>query len=367
MPETQAEKLERIKKEKDGLEVLNDLYVYAVLGEEVPQEDVIRLKWYGLNKQEDNTYTLKVNLDAGELNIEQLDMISKIANEFCKGELDFTHTQDLEFKNITLTTVPAIFKLLDSVKLYTVYTDGDVPRGVITCPVNGLDHDEVADVRDLVTKVNESFRGNKNFSNLPNKFTISINGCTDKCTRHEFQDIGFSTITTGNGKILFEVVILEGEELRVIGYVTKSQVLPLTKAVAKIYRDFGIRDNRDESRLGSLVKLWGASRFVDILHSEINFKIKDTNDIGAETSKSKQHFGIHESKQKAKSYIGCAIKQDDLNADMIEKLTDTLKKYEVSAIKLTTAKNIVVLDAPTLQAEELSNELKSIGISSENN
>lgn len=366
MPQSQAERIERIKREKDGLEVINDLYVYAVLGEEVPPDDVYRLRWYGLIPQDENFYKLRVNLDAAELTVEQLDMVSKIAKEFCEGSLEITTTQDLEFKNVKIGAVPAIFNLLDSVKLYTVFTGGDVPRGVVSCPVNGIDHDEVADVRDLVQKVNEAFRANKNFSNLPNKLTISMNGCTDSCTKKEIQDIAFNTIRTKNGKILFEVRVLEGDESKRLGYVTKSQVLPLTKSVAKIYRDFGSREDRDSSRLSDLVKLWGVDRFTDILYSEINFKIKDSIEADGELTFSKDHFGIHESKVKAKSYIGCKIDDDKFGADLIEKLTVILKRYGVSSIKVTLTKNIVVLDAPTAQVQELADELEKIDISYKN-
>ena len=46
--------IEQIKKEKDGLDVLSDIYIYAVLGERVTAKDLIRFQWYGIYQHEDN-------------------------------------------------------------------------------------------------------------------------------------------------------------------------------------------------------------------------------------------------------------------------------------------------------------------------
>ncbi len=49
--ETKAQRVERIKREKDGLDVLEDIYRYAKSGGEIDPEDIDRFKWYGLYTQ----------------------------------------------------------------------------------------------------------------------------------------------------------------------------------------------------------------------------------------------------------------------------------------------------------------------------
>ena len=39
--------IEKIKKDKNGIDVLADIYFYAVFGERVSAEDLERFKWYG--------------------------------------------------------------------------------------------------------------------------------------------------------------------------------------------------------------------------------------------------------------------------------------------------------------------------------
>ena len=374
--ETAAQRVERIKKEKDGLDVLENIYVYAVLGEEIDPEDIDRFKWYGLytqnrNLQDENDQTLyfmlRVKLPNGELNLEQMLAVAAISKEYARNTADFTTRQDIQFHYITVRDLPAIFKKLDDVGLSTVFAAGDVPRNVVTCPVNGIDHDQICDVHPLVEKVNAYFAGNKNLSNLPRKYKVSISGCNKHCISHEIQDLSFSATKIGDTKILFDVHVGGGlasnkQIAQHIGYVTPSQVLPTVKAVTKIYKEYGFRDNRRKARLGHILQEWGKEKFIEVLHENINFVLKEQNIQNFTPYKQREHFGIHESTQKSKSYIGCAINSGHIGADGLFALHDLLKKYEATTIKATTTQNFVIQDVPTSKAQTLANELKTIGI-----
>lgn len=374
--ETAAQRVERIKKEKDGLDVLENIYVYAVLGEAIDPEDIDRFKWYGLytqnrNLQDENDETLyfmlRVKLPNGELNLEQMLAVAAISQEYARGTADFTTRQDIQFHYITVRDLPAIFKKLNDVGLSTVFAAGDVPRNVVTCPVNGIDHDQICDVRPLVEKVNAYFAGNKNLSNLPRKYKVAISGCNKHCISHEIQDLSFSATKIGDNKILFDVHVGGGlasnkQIAQHIGYVTPSQVLPMVKAVTKIYKEYGFRDNRRKARLGHILEEWGKERFLEVLHENIAFVLKEQNIQNFTPYKQREHFGIHESTQKSKSYIGCAIHTGHIGADGLFALATLLKKYEATTIKATTTQNFVIQDVPTSKAQELANELKTIGV-----
>ncbi|MFA7083125.1 MAG: nitrite/sulfite reductase [Arcobacteraceae bacterium] len=374
--ETAAQRVERIKKTKDGLDVLENIYVYAVLGETIDPEDIDRFKWYGLytqnrNLQDENDNTLyfmlRVKLPNGELNLEQLKAVASISKEYGRNTATFTTRQDLQFHFITVRNLPDIFKRLNDVGLDTVFAAGDVPRNVVTCAVNGIDHDQICDVRALVEKVNAYFAGNKNVSNLPRKYKVSISGCNKHCISHEIQDLSFTATKVNDNKIVFDVHVGGGlssnrQIAQHIGYVTPSQVLPTVKAVTKIYKEHGFRDNRHKARLGHLLQEWGKEKFIEILHQNINFKLKEQQLQDFTPYKQREHFGIHESTQKSKSYIGCALHSGEIGAEGLFALHDLMKKYEASSLKATTTQNFVVQDVSTQKAQELANELKTMGI-----
>ncbi len=374
--ETAAQRVERIKKEKSGLDVLKDIYLYAVLGEAINPEDIDRFKWYGLytqNKnlqaQDDETlyFMLRVKLEHGAMNVEQMRVVGEISKEFARNTADFTTRQDIQFHYIQVRDLPEIFRRLQSVGLSTTFAAGDVPRNVTTCPVSGVEHDEICDVRDLVSKVNDYLRANKNLVNLPRKYKIGISACNKHCMGHEIQDLSFTATKTDNGKVLFDVSVGGGlaSNKRIashIGYVTPSQVLPTVKAVSTIYRDHGLRENRRKARLGHLVEAWGVEKFKEVLHEKVKFKLKDEKEQTFTPYAQREHFGIHESKVKAQSYIGCAINGGHIGSEGLFALANLLDKHSATTIKVTATQNFVVADVPTVKAQDLADDLANIGI-----
>jgi sulfite reductase (ferredoxin) len=374
--ENKAQRVERIKKEKDGLDVLQDIYLYAITGEEVHPEDIDRLKWYGLYTQNRNLqdesdptlyFMLRVKLENGLLNLEQLKIVSLISKKYARGTADFTTRQDLQFHYIRVVDLPEIFRLLDTVNLYSIFAAGDVPRNVVSCPVNGIDHDEITDVRDVVEKINSLFKGNRLFSNLPRKYKVGVNGCSKHCMGHEIQDLSFNTIKLESGKIQFAVSVGGGlaSNKRIathIGYVTPSQVIPMTKAVTSIYRDHGVRENRRKARLGHLVEFWGIEKFVEQIHEIINFKMKPVNELEYTNSKNRDHFGIHESKEKGKSFLGCSLSSGHIGVEGLNNLITLFEKYETTSLKATVTQNIIILDVPNKNSDNFAKDLEKIGI-----
>ena len=67
--------VERIKREKDPLGMLGELPALIAAGyEQVPEEDLVRLKWWGLyhDKPKIGTFMLRIKLPAGRVTPEQL-------------------------------------------------------------------------------------------------------------------------------------------------------------------------------------------------------------------------------------------------------------------------------------------------------
>jgi len=350
--------IEQIKKEKDGLDVLSDIYIYAVLGERVTPKDLIRFQWYGIYQHEDNTdyYRIVVPLPLGELNVEQLKTLAFISKDYAKSSLDINHGQKIEFKYLKMHNLPHIFNLLHNVNLSTIFESGHTVRNVITCPINTVDCKQLTDVSAIASKLNTTFIGNKKFSNLPNKFQVAISGCKEGCNLDEVPDITFNANSYKSNKVLFSVKVIDKH----IGYITSSQIVNTTKAIANIYKDFGNRTDIKKSTFSSLIKTWGIDQFTNILESSINFKIK-TIILEEDTTTTKgEHFGINESVVEGQSYVGCKVPSLNFKASDFTSLANILEKHDASKIKLTNKGHIIVLDAPTTKANELAHDLKKV-------
>lgn len=77
--ETKAQRVERIKAQKNPLKVLKDIKKYAKIGEIVDDETIERMKWYGLyphskssNDEKKSFYMLRVKIVNAKIDRKQL-------------------------------------------------------------------------------------------------------------------------------------------------------------------------------------------------------------------------------------------------------------------------------------------------------
>ncbi len=374
--ETPAQRMERIKEEKSGLDVLKDIYNYAIFDREIDPEDIDRFKWYGLYTQNKNLqakddttqyFMLRVKLIQGFMNLEQMKVISRISQEFAKQSASFTTRQDIQFHFIQVRDLPEIFHRLESVKLSTVFAAGDVPRNIVTCPVSGIEPNEIYDTRKLVLEASNYFNNNKSLANLPRKFKVGISGCHKHCMGHEIQDLSFTAVQTKNEEVLFDVSVGGGlasnkQFAHSLGFIKAEQVLQVIQAVSLIYKDFGLRKSRKKARLGHLIKEWGIEKFKITLQEKLGFSMLQGVIQEYTSSSQREHFGAHKAKENAKSYIGCALNGGSIGASNLKNLAGILQKYGADGIRATSTQNIVVINIPTEFVESMIKDLNALSI-----
>ena len=369
--ETAAQRIQRIKDEKNGLAVIADIEKYSKDSTlEIDPEDIDRMKWYGLYTQNKNLqdkgddglyFMLRLKIEKGSVNVEQLRELSKISYEFARETATLTTRQNIQFHHIAMKDLPIIFARLKSVGLSSIYAAGDVPRNILTCPVMGIDHDEIIDINDAVTKLNSYFRGNKDLVDLPRKYKVGISACSKHCMGHEIQDLSFTAVSLNN-EILFDVSVGGGlasnkQIASHLGYIKENQILEMTKAITCIYRDYGLRENRKKSRLGHLIRSWGFEKFKRKVEKNITFSLQNYEIQNYTPYSKREHFGIHVSKVKNKSYIGFAINGGHLRASGLENIANSLEKFGANSIKITNTQNFIVSDVPSVNAHLLIKEL----------
>ena len=350
--------IEQIKKEKSGIDVLADIYIYSIFGEKITPSDLERFKWYGLYAQDEKQefFELKIPLEMGELNLVQIETLSQISKNYANNSLNLLSSQKIELRNLKLHNLPNIFNMLHNVGLNTEFEAGHTVRRVLTCPVNGIDETQLFDVTDLASRLNKTFIGNKKFDNLPNKLQMAISGYEEGCDVQFTPDVSFNATKDLKEKIIFAVKIMD----RTIGYVTPPQVLNTAKSIASIYKDYGDRENPQNNSFGALVNSWGYDKFYDILNASINYKIEKNIFIKNNPSPRKPRMGINSSKIEGESYIGCRFKSTTMKSSTLDSLHQLLLKYNASKIKVTHKANIIILDVPSKNAISLVKELGEI-------
>ncbi len=376
MRESKAARVERIKKRKDGLDVLEEIYRYAGKKAPIDPEDIDRLKWYGLYTQnrslqpeEDDTlyFMLRVKIENGTIRLAQLERLAEISSRYAKGTADFTTRQDLQFHWIEMKDIPAIFESLREVGLTTRMAAGDVVRNTVTCPLNGKTRDEIVDVRGIVGAINALFDGNREFSNLPRKFKIGVSGCGSHCMPHEIQDLGFVAVRREEGEPLFALFAGGGLASNrrfadFLGYIEKEAILPVTKAAVTLFRDYGNREKRNRARLGHLIENWGVETFRRRVLDLAEADLVEGPPPEITPSHRRHHCGIVPSERAGFSHVGCALFGGVLGGERLLKLCRLLEREGLTEIRTTTKQNFLIADIPECRVQRVCDALEEMRI-----
>ncbi len=358
-------KVELIKLEKDGLDIVNDIERYAKLGyEAIEERDFDLLKWLGLyisRPKEDGYFLLRVKVPGGVLNSAQARVLGGIARDYGRNLLDISTRHAIQFHWIRVEYLPDIFARLETVGLSCLESAGDCPRTIVGNPVAGYETDEVIDASPVLKEVSDFFHNNREFSNLPRKFKMSISGSIHNPVHAEINDLSFTPAEKeiDDGKTLgFNVMVGGGlsakpymaEPLNI--FVRPDQVLAVAKAVAAIFRDYGYREKRNHARLKFLLEDWGVEKFQQELLALTGPLLTRGKDLTVNWNMGCVH-GVHKQKPAGYSYVGLAVPLGRFFAEEMEALAAIADSYGDGSIRTTNSQNLVLPNIPEDKVQAL--------------
>src|SRR5207249_8289412 len=129
--------------------------------EDVPGEDLVRLKWWGLyhDKPKIGTFMLRIKLPGGRVSPEGLRAIGEISNRFGRGDGELSTRQNVQLHWLELASLPEVFERLEAAGLTTAGACGDTVRNITGCPVAGIAHDELFDATPVLDEAAAFFYG----------------------------------------------------------------------------------------------------------------------------------------------------------------------------------------------------------------
>ncbi len=349
-------KIERLKSEKDGLDVWPDILRYVAEGtpiEEIPEDDLQRMKWYGVfhRPQRPGTFMMRLRIHGGRLTSDQLRTVADLATEFGGGTADLTTRQNVQFRDIRLANVPEIIARLEACGLGALQTGLDNVRNYMGCPLAGIDGLELMDTTPILRAIASAHLGERAFSNLPRKFNLSLAGCREDCGHAQTQDLGFVPATKRvDGRLVsgFNVLVggaLGGSSPRLATpldvFVQPHEVVCLFTSILAVFRDNGPREVRTKARLKWLIAEWGDSRFRDAVEAEAGYtferagKDERTNEAG-------DHLGVHPQRQAGLSYAGLHVPVGRITALQLGELARLADAYGAGEVRLTAGQNVII-------------------------
>lgn len=365
-PTASLNKFEKLKAEKDGLAVKEQLNQFAQVGWEAidANDREHRLKWLGVffRPVTPGKFMLRMRIANGILNSAQMQVLAEVVQRYGEdGNADITTRQNLQLRGVRLEDVADIFNRFEPVGLTSVQSGMDNVRNITGAPVAGINADELIDTRELVQQVQDMLTnngvGNSEFSNLPRKFNIAIAGGRDNCVHAEINDLAF--VPAYKNDILGFNVVVGGffsakrcePAIPLNAWVTPDDVVAVCRAVLEVYRDHGLRANRQKSRLMWLIDEWGIEQF----RAEVEKQLGHNLDTAAETDaidwEKRDHIGIYGQKQSGLNYVGLNVPVGRFYAQDMFDLARIAEVYGSGEIRLTLEQNVIIPNIPDSRLE----------------
>jgi NAD(P)H-nitrite reductase large subunit len=373
---TEPNKVEIVKREKDGLDSLPDVHRLAEHNhwEEMTEADKHRFKWHGLfyRVPTPGNFMLRLRLEAGKTNARQFRVIADLSDQYGKGFCDLTTRQQIQMRWFTLADVPDIWRRLAEVGLHSKQTGMDNIRGVVGCPVSGLTPHELVDASPVIKEFNEIILDNKEFSNLPRKFNVTITGCLENCCHTETQDIGLvPAYRELDGQQVNGFNVLVGGKQGSGGYkpatpidvfVRPKDAARLCAQITLIFRDHGGRESRTRARLAFLIQDRGAAWFRNELERRWDQPL-----LKAGTDMRKKHHADHLGIQPQKRphpgyegpalyYIGMLVPVGRITTTQMRGVADLAERYGNGDIRVTVGQNLIIPNIPEDRIGALTDE-----------
>jgi sulfite reductase (ferredoxin) len=385
--ETKAQRMERLKRDKNPWEAFDEVRAFAREGRSsvLPEWASAYFKWWGVYTQGDGAgvtggkggeglttewFMMRIGIPNGIVTASQLRTIGEITQKYARNLADITVRQNIQLHWLTIESLPEVVDALDAIGLSPKGACGDVVRNVTGCPLAGVAEDELIDASPIARAIAHELTANNDFFNLPRKFKICATGCPSWCCYPEINDIAL-TPAVRDGEVGYSLRVgggLSNEPhlaVKLDAFVRPDQAIRVARGVTEIFREQqGLRESRDRARMKYLFMRegWTAERFLDELQAKIAFKLDPAGEEKVPDDILRDHVGIHPQRQEGLAYVGASVLRGRLSGDQLVAAAELAERFGSGALRATVSQNLLIIDVPKAKANELAQELGQIGL-----
>jgi sulfite reductase (NADPH) hemoprotein beta-component len=227
-----------------------------------------------------HSYMLRIAIPYGTLSSRQMRKLAFIARRYDKGYGHFTTRQNIQFNWPALADCPDILDELAKVEMHAIQTSGNCIRNVTADQFAGAAADEIEDPRPYAEILRQWSSLHPEYSYLPRKFKIAVNGAAVDRAAIRVHDIGYQIVKNAKGEVGIAVYVggglgrtpLVAHKIR--DFLPKEDLLAYTNAIMRIYNLEGRRDNKYKARIKILLHEKGS----DAIRAEVEAEFAEHRD-----------------------------------------------------------------------------------------
>ena len=353
---------------------------------------------------------LRIAIPYGLLSARQMRKLSDIARRYDRGYGHFSTRQNLQLNWPRLEDVPEMLAELASVQMHAIQTSGNCVRNVTTDQFAGVAADEIVDSFVWCELIRQWSTFNPEFTYLPRKFKIAVNGGAADRAATFVHDIGLHAQKDAAGEIGFRVIVGGGlGRTPIVGRIVREflpwrHLLTYLDAILRVYNRHGRRDNINKARIKILVKERGIERFGDEVEAEWahlrdgpatlteeevrrveeRFTRPDYEKMGTDPLISHsekmvpvpafaawRRRNVHAHKQPGYAAVTLSLKKTgvppgDLTCEQMDAVAGLAERYSFGELRVTHEQNLVFADVRQDALEALWRELRALGLATPN-
>jgi len=348
---------------------------------------------------------LRIAIPYGLLSTRQLRKLADISRRYDRSYGHFSTRQNMQLNWPKLEQVPDILAELASVQMHAIQTSGNSFRNVTTDHFAGVARDEIIDSYVWCEIIRQWSTFHPEFSYLPRKFKIALNGATSDRAAVAVHDIGLQAVRAESGEIGFRVLVGGGlGRTPIIGVCIREflpwpHLLTYLEAILRVYNRHGRRDNIHKARIKILVKERGAEKFRDEVEAEwSHLKDGPATLIADEIERVAARFtrpsyerlsdldlsttnlpgfaswlkrNVHPHKVPGYAAVTLSLKTTgvppgDVSSDQMDAIADLADRYSHGELRVSHEQNLVLADVRQADLVALWREARAVGLATPN-
>ena len=352
---------------------------------------------------------LRVAIPYGLLSSRQLRTLARIARKWDRGYGHFSTRQNLQYNWPKLEDVPDILAELATVQMHAIQTSGNSVRNITTDHYAGVARDEIVDSFVWCELLRQWSTFHPEFSFLPRKFKIAVNGAVADRAATYLHDLGLHAVRDVAGEIGFRVIVGGGMgRTPIIGHVMQEflpwpHLLTYLEAVMRVYNRYGRRDNLNKARIKILVKALTPERFRKDVEAEwVHLKGGPSTLTEEEVRRVEGRFtrpaykalpgddaghaarlaagtafaawakrNVHPHKAPGYAAVTLSLKKTgvppgDATAGQMDAVADLADRYSLGELRVSHEQNLILADVRQSDLHALWGEAKALGFATPN-
>ncbi len=380
VPVDELPREERIKHERNALDIWDTVLANAAHGRFPEPDDVFRYKFHGLfhTAPAQDAYMCRLRIAANQISSRQLRGVAALAAEYAGGYADLTTRGNLQLREVGARHAPDLLMGLYDLGLTSRGAGADNIRNVTATPTSGFDPRELCDVRPQARALHHYILHSRDLYGLPRKFNVAFDSGGQVSVAGDTNDIGLRAVRVpeaGSAElaagVYFRVLLGGITGHRSFGsdagiVVPPERCVAVVAAMLRVFAGAGDRTNRKRARLKYVLERWGIERFVAETEAQLGAaltRLPVEHCTEAAPVVRGAHVGTHRQRQPGFNWVGVGVPGGRLPGARMTALADLAERFGTGELRLTVFQNALIPHVADGDTAALAAELERIGLS----